>query len=222
MLTQSGASGNKRRKELCGLTGRSGWRYLPDVHPVLALYYAAVLLLLAAGLPKIFRPQATARSLSDARLPDWLLGVRIFAAAEIALALGAVLVGGRWLALAIALLYVAFAGFVLRALRIGGVSSCGCFAGDDAPPSVVHVVLNGALAVVAGWTATAGGGLSLVAAARQFGEDVTGLLLLTALLDAFLLYLVMTRLRVPASTPEHASAAPVGAEQNELVEEMTS
>ncbi len=46
--------------------------------------------------------------------------------------------------------YLAFAGFVLVALRTRApISSCGCFGKVDTPPSVVHVVIDLAAAAVA-------------------------------------------------------------------------
>jgi hypothetical protein len=50
----------------------------------------------------------------------------------------------------VALSYLAFAAFVVAALRRGTmVGSCGCFGREDTPPHVSHVVLNLVLAVVA-------------------------------------------------------------------------
>ena len=54
--------------------------------------------------------------------------------------------------------YLAFAGFVVVALRSGApISSCGCFGKVDTPPSVVHVVLDLAFAAVAAAAAVVGG-----------------------------------------------------------------
>ena len=56
----------------------------------------------------------------------------------------------RCFAALVAVSYLAFAGFVIVALRSGApISSCGCFGKVDTPPSVVHVVLDVAFAGVA-------------------------------------------------------------------------
>ena len=50
----------------------------------------------------------------------------------------------------VAVSYLAFAGFVVVALRSGKpISSCGCFGKVDTPPSPVHVVLD--LAFAGAW-----------------------------------------------------------------------
>ena len=57
----------------------------------------------------------------------------------------------------VALSYLAFAGFVVVALRSGSpISSCGCFGKIDTPPSIVHVVLDLAFAGVAAAAAVVG------------------------------------------------------------------
>lgn len=60
---------------------------------------------------------------------------------------------GRWttagLALAVVVL-AAFTGGILRVLRAGARVSCGCFGPSAAPLTVVHVVRNVALVLVAG------------------------------------------------------------------------
>ena len=60
------------------------------------------------------------------------------------------LVGGPVFAALVAVSYLAFAGFVVVALRSGApISSCGCFGKVDTPPSLVHVVIDLVLAAVA-------------------------------------------------------------------------
>ena len=77
--------------------------------------------------------------------------MRVGGAVEVVIGVAALLVGGpccsrRWWRAR----YLAFAGFVVVALRTGApISSCGCFGKVDTPPSVVHVVLDLAFAGVA-------------------------------------------------------------------------
>jgi hypothetical protein len=85
--------------------------------------------------------------------------VRAGALAELAIAAGALVGGGRPLAALVAASYAGFAGFVMAALRRGvPLASCGCFGADDTPPTGVHLVLNVAAAVVAGAVAVTGAG----------------------------------------------------------------
>jgi len=130
----------------------------------------AAALLGAGGALKVRRPATTARALGEMGLPSSTALVRLGAAAEVGIALGALLSGHRlfpWFAALVAASYLAFAGFVTAALLRGvPVSSCGCFGGaDDTPPSVVHLIVNLAASAVAGAAAfgSAGAGLSQVA-----------------------------------------------------------
>ena len=69
--------------------------------------------------------------------------VRAGGAAEVVIGVGALAVGGPVFAALVALSYLAFAGFVVVALRSGSpISSCGCFGKVDTPPSLVHVVID--------------------------------------------------------------------------------
>ena len=117
-------------------------------------YLASAALLVAAGGAKLHDPLPLVRALRSARLPASRLAVRAVAAVEVVVGAAAVLVGSRGAALAVALSYAAFTGFVLLARRRGGVlASCGCFGKADTPPTTSHVVVTGALAVVAGGVA---------------------------------------------------------------------
>jgi hypothetical protein len=97
----------------------------------------------AAGLLKIRRPATTERALREMGMPSSAGLVRAGAAAEVAVAVGALAWASRPFALALAASYLGFAGFVLAALRRGvALSSCGCFAVEDTPPTYGHVALN--------------------------------------------------------------------------------
>ena len=114
-------------------------------------FLAVVALLGVAGATKVHRPATTARALRAMGLPSSPALVRAGAAVEVVVAVGALLWASPPWALAVALSYAAFAGFVLAALRRGlPLSSCGCIGGKDTPPTAGHVVLNLAAAGVAG------------------------------------------------------------------------
>ncbi len=71
----------------------------------------------------------------------------------------AALATGWWLlALLVAASYLAFALFVIGALRAGKpLSTCGCFGKVDTPPTAVHVVIDLAAVAVATGVAIAPG-----------------------------------------------------------------
>lgn len=120
-------------------------------------FQTVALVILVGGAAKVVAPSGFAGLLGTFRVP----APRIVAvgAGVVELALGAValVVGGPWLALAVAGAYLLFAGTVLLARR-RGAPDCGCFGAVAAPPSSLHVVLNVAAAAVAlGAAAVAGG-----------------------------------------------------------------
>lgn len=119
-------------------------------------YLAAALLLVVAGAAKVRDPLPLVRALRSARLPAPVAGVRLLAAAEVALGLAAVLAGGRTTAALVAASYAVFTGFVLLARRRGGVlASCGCFGRADTPATTGHVLVTGVLALLAAVVAVA-------------------------------------------------------------------
>jgi hypothetical protein len=129
-------------------------------------FLAAAALLVLAGAPKLADPLPLMRALRSVRLPAHRGGVRLLAAGEVAIGLAAIAVPSRWTALAVALAYLGFTGFVALALSRGGVlASCGCFSKPDTPPTRIHVGLTATLALCAAaiavdppasvvWTAT--------------------------------------------------------------------
>jgi hypothetical protein len=123
----------------------------------------AAVLLAAGGVAKAWRPGDTARALRmvGIRVPPG--AVRAGAVAEVVVGLGALFVPGPVFPALVALSYLAFAVFVLQALRTGApISSCGCFGKVDTPPSRVHVVLDGLFAGVAAVVAVAGTDVSML------------------------------------------------------------
>jgi hypothetical protein len=126
------------------------------VSVLLAPFAAAAMLLVAAGAPKARRPDPAVRALRSVgwRVPP--AAVRVLGAAEAALGLVALTMGGRPVSVLVAVSYAAFTGFVVVALRRGGaLASCGCFGRPDTPPTVVHAALTGGLALLAAAAAAA-------------------------------------------------------------------
>lgn len=122
-------------------------------------YLVAIVILGAAGAAKVARPANTARALGEMglRLPP--AAVRAFALAELAVAAGALVGGGRPFAALVAASYAGFAVFILAALRRGTpLSTCGCFGTDDTPPTGAHLGLNLAAAAVGAAVAITGSG----------------------------------------------------------------
>jgi methylamine utilization protein MauE len=103
----------------------------------------AALLLVAAGFSKTVRPDTTARALRVAPA-----AVRAGACAEAVLGILALLsVGGRITSALVATSYLAFASFVTVALvQDRPLATCGCFGEPDTPPTLVHVLIDAALA----------------------------------------------------------------------------
>ncbi|QGN58630.1 MauE/DoxX family redox-associated membrane protein [Nostocoides sp. HKS02] len=113
-------------------------------------FLAAAGLLVVAGLPKVADPLPLVRALRAAGLPAGRPLVRLFAVAEIAIGVGALVAPGRASALAVAAAYLLFTGFVAHVLRRGGVlGSCGCFGKPDTPATYTHLVLTAAAALAA-------------------------------------------------------------------------
>ncbi len=118
-------------------------RYGSPVSPWSGPLLAAAGLLVAAGAPKVLRPDSAVRALRSVQLRVPASAVRLGGAVEAAVGAAAVMTGARWAAALVAASYLAFAGFVALALRTGGViASCGCFGRADTPPTRVHIAVN--------------------------------------------------------------------------------
>ena len=144
-------------------------------------------LLAVAGAQKLLDPTMTVGALRALRLPSSPLLVRVGSAAELALGVGAIVVGGSVLWSLVAVSYLAFTVFVGTALRRGTmIGSCGCFGREETPPHRVHVVLDvgllGLSAAVAVWSPEA----PLSALADHPGD--AAVLVLLAALALFLLH----------------------------------
>jgi hypothetical protein len=139
----------------------------------------AALLLVAAGLAKLARPSNTARAL---RVPAAV--VRGAASAEAVLGVLALArAGGRVTAALVAFSYLAFACFVAVAMIQGRpLATCGCFGEPDTPPTLLHVIIDAALAAGCAHAATTG-----TTAPR-------GLTLAAAVVPAYIAFVAMTAL----------------------------
>jgi hypothetical protein len=112
--------------------------------------HAAAVLLVVAGAQKVLDPLPLVRATRSVGLRVPRTAVRCAATVELAVGLAALLDGSRLSALAVAVSYAAFTGFVLLARARGGVlASCGCFGTADTPPTVLHAVVTGGLAAAA-------------------------------------------------------------------------
>ncbi|HYH29309.1 MAG TPA: MauE/DoxX family redox-associated membrane protein [Pseudonocardia sp.] len=169
-------------------------------------YVAAAVLLLVAGIPKAIDPEPTRRAASGAGLPSGTATIRAFGVAEAALGAAALLLDSWVPAALVALTYAGFAAVVARGLVRGDMESCGCFNGEDSPPSVLHVVVDAGLAAAAlGVALSAAPYTSWWAlATADLGVALTSALL--GLTVAALVYLVLAKLpRVePLVSPEGA------------------
>jgi hypothetical protein len=114
-------------------------------------FFVTAVILGAAGVGKALRPGPAFRALAalGLRVPAWL--VRVGGIGEVVVAVAAVVSGARALAGLVAASYVFFAVVAGAALWRPGarLASCGCFGADDAPPALVHFVLNVVAAAVA-------------------------------------------------------------------------
>ncbi|NIZ89577.1 MauE/DoxX family redox-associated membrane protein [Kineococcus rubinsiae] len=155
-------------------------------------YLAGSLLLLLAGAAKLRRPLGTRQALRTQGLPSAAWLVRTLGAVEVVLAVAALAqVPGA--AAGTALAYLGFSAFVVLALvRDRPLSSCGCFAGPDVPPTPAHVVVTVLAAAAA--TLVALGRPAGVPALLDAGPAVALAVTGSAVLVAWLALLLMTRL----------------------------
>jgi len=170
-------------------------------------FAAMAVLLTAGGLAKLSRPDGTARALAAASLPNQVTLVRLGAAAEVVVGLGALAVGGPVGPLAVAVAYIGFVAFLRRSMRRAQSSgSCGCFGANEAPPSRIHVGFNlVAAAVAAGAAVTGWPGVASVVA-DQPGAGFAFVLLVGVI--AFLGYLTLTALPAVLTAQDSVEVLP--------------
>jgi hypothetical protein len=152
----------------------------------------AALLLAFAGAAKAVDPAMTVGALRALGLPSSRGWVRAGAAAELLVGLLAAAAGWAWAWWLVAASYLAFAAFVVAALRAGTmVGSCGCFGREDTPPHPVHVVVDVGLAATAAAAAVGlGAPLDAIADAPGRGSIVAGL----SVVSVVVLYVVLVDL----------------------------
>lgn len=161
----------------------------------------ACAMLAIGGVVKIATPLATRRALHALGLPAQAGLVRALGTGEVALAIAAPLVGGVVLPALVGLAYLAFAAFVVVAIRDGNVGSCGCFGAASTAPSRLHVVVNVALGGIAFASIGTEPLLDVLADQRAFGAPLLGL----SIVGTGLCYLVLTALPAlfdPTAEPE--------------------
>jgi len=124
-------------------------------------FFVVAAVLGVAGVSKLARPASLADSMRRLKLPGGASAARVVGGVEVAVAVGALAGGHRWFAALTAGAYVVFAIFVVALLRTSpGARSCGCFGGAEAPPKLLHVVVDLlAAGVAAGVAITDGPGL---------------------------------------------------------------
>ncbi len=113
-------------------------------------FFMFAVLLVITGVPKLTRPEATARAISAIGLPAHRNLGRAVGVAEVFIGIAALLIGGSLAAAAVAVIYSGFAGFILIAMRSEKAKSCGCFSDEVSPPNYIHLGIDIAAAGVAG------------------------------------------------------------------------
>lgn len=160
---------------------------------IAGLFFAVAVILGAGGLLKLVRPVDTSTALETLSLPSSHGLVRLLGLIELGVALYAIISGSAVGAVLVGSAYVAFAGFVLIALRSGTpLQSCGCFGKADTPPSTAHILINLASATVAFLVATKPLGIVTDVFAQQPASGFPLVLLVGVL--AYILYVALTAL----------------------------
>jgi hypothetical protein len=176
-----------------------------------APFYLAAGLLIASGIGKLAKPAPAVDALGAAGFPGGVVAVRLLGAVEVVAGAAALWRPGPVTASAVAGLYLGFALFLVRLIRRGGATTCGCVGSAEAPPSPLHVGLDlSAVAVavaVTVWPVPALG--SAVAASPMLGVP-----LVVGLAGAGVL-LAITVVEVPRAwrsyRPQHEDHAHGGA-----------
>ncbi len=177
------------------------------VEPMSALagpVFAAALLLVAAGVVKVARPDTTRIALRTAGLPSRPWAARLIGVGELLVAGYALLAGGRAGTLLIAGAYAGFALFAERLRRMGrGRVSCGCFGTSSAPVSTLHVGVNLVIVAVAGVAAIRppAGAVTVARATPLGGVVFAGFTLMLAWLVLVLLTAVPELLAATRPSP---------------------
>ncbi|WP_419919851.1 MauE/DoxX family redox-associated membrane protein [Candidatus Poriferisocius sp.] len=112
------------------------------MYVVVAVYLMVALLLGGAGAAKAITPEPASVALARLGLPHHLWMVRVLGIAELAVAVGAFVLGGVGPAIGLAVLYSGFAMVAGAMIRSGSAVPCGCFGRTAMPATARHVVIN--------------------------------------------------------------------------------
>ena len=124
-----------------------------------APFYLAAGLLIASGVGKLARPAPAVDALAAAGFPGGAVAARALGVVEVLAGAAALWRPSTASALVVAGLYLAFALFLVRLIRRGGATTCGCVGSGEAPPSRLHVALDLTAAAVAVAVAVAATGV---------------------------------------------------------------
>lgn len=163
------------------------------MHPLSGPYLIGMIVLALGGLLKIVRPDDTTNAMRTMGFPSHRLLSRGMGVSEIGLAVGAVALPGPLFPILAGITYLAFAAFVVSALRRGiAIQSCGCFGRVDTPPSLSHVVVN----IAAAASSFAFAATSNTSLARQVLTNATEAIPLVSLsaVGVYVVYLALTAL----------------------------
>ena len=174
----------------------------PVVSAVTVPWLAACAVLGVAGIAKLRRPEPTMGALRAAHLPSRRAVVLVLGGAEVLLAITATTSGWAGLAVAVAVLHLGFAAFVVATLRRGGMlQTCGCFGSPDVPAGPIHVVVDLAVVVVA-LAAAAGEPGTLQGLLTGGTEGIVALgLVVLATFQLLVVLTVLPRARLGAASP---------------------
>lgn len=159
---------------------------------------AAAALLVVTGPPKLRRPGATITALRSVGA-TWVgaATVRLLAVAEIVAGTVAVVVGGRPADAAVAVLYLGFSIFLVRALRTPA-ASCGCTSRDDTPPTIGHLLMTTVFTAGAAAAVVSGGQTGLISMTRDAPAGQVVAAVAFAVLATWLAWAILTiSFRVP-------------------------
>jgi hypothetical protein len=147
------------------------------------LALALAVLLVSAGVPKLWRPGHVAGALrrvfGPRDAPVLRRWGRLLGAWEVLLAAAVVLLGGRLVGAALAVTYLGFLGFVVAAVRRG--TSCGCWASlTEGPAGGAELGRTGVLAAAAVIVAVTGWAPGISVAALGWAAALLALMALAA------------------------------------------
>ncbi len=125
-----------------------------------AVVFPAAVLLAAAGVVKLVRPDASLPALGAAGLPARRGPVQVLGIGELGAGIAVLYAPSPVTCGLLALAYLCFAGFIARLLAVGATDmSCGCAGKAELPPSLLHLALNlvaAAGALIAMWSPPSG------------------------------------------------------------------